>query len=213
MTKKVYVWEFPVRLTHWLNFLSILALAVTGFYIGAPYLYAINENQLIMAQMRYVHFIAGYVFAISMFVRIYWMFAGNQYSRWRQFVPLGAERIQSLTGTTAYYCFLREECPLAVGHTGIAGVTYLVVFLVFLFQILTGFALYSQSHVGGLWTLMGGWLFAIIGQGTVRLIHHLTMWFIAVFVIVHIYISWHNDIGERAGLVSSMFSGYKSIEE
>ena len=30
--KKVYVWEFPVRLTHWLNVICLLVLSVTGFY-------------------------------------------------------------------------------------------------------------------------------------------------------------------------------------
>jgi Ni,Fe-hydrogenase I cytochrome b subunit len=39
------------------------------------------------------------------------------------------------------------------------------------------------------------------------------MWFIAVFVIAHVYIGWHNDLVERNGLISSMFGGYKSMED
>jgi Ni/Fe-hydrogenase 1 B-type cytochrome subunit len=39
------------------------------------------------------------------------------------------------------------------------------------------------------------------------------MWVIAVFLILHIYIGWHNDIMERNGLMSSIFSGFKSIEK
>jgi len=35
------------------------------------------------------------------------------------------------------------------------------------------------------------------------------MWCIWIFVIIHVYISWHNDIIERNGLISSIFSGYK----
>ena len=34
--ERVYVWEVPVRLTHWLIVASILLLAVTGLYIGSP---------------------------------------------------------------------------------------------------------------------------------------------------------------------------------
>ncbi|HDY70958.1 MAG TPA: Ni/Fe-hydrogenase, b-type cytochrome subunit, partial [Nitrospirae bacterium] len=34
--KRVYAWEFPVRLTHWINVLCIIALSITGFYIGNP---------------------------------------------------------------------------------------------------------------------------------------------------------------------------------
>jgi len=31
---RVYVWQWPVRLTHWLNAYSILFLALTGYYIA-----------------------------------------------------------------------------------------------------------------------------------------------------------------------------------
>lgn len=31
---RVYVWELPVRLFHWINALSILALAVTGYLLS-----------------------------------------------------------------------------------------------------------------------------------------------------------------------------------
>lgn len=213
MVKRVYVWEFPVRLTHWLNFVSILTLAVTGFYVGAPFIRAVDESQLIMAQFRFVHFVAAYVFAVSVLVRIYWWFVGNRYSHWDQFLPISSERRKNLYGTAQFYCFLREKCPEVIGHTGIAGLTYFIMFLLFLLEIVTGFALYSQSHIGGLWTLMGGWLLSILSEGTIRLVHHCIMWLIAVFLILHIYIGWHNDMMERNGLMSSIFSGYKSIEK
>jgi Ni/Fe-hydrogenase 1 B-type cytochrome subunit len=35
---RVYVWQVPVRVTHWLIALSIIVLSVTGFYIGRPFL-------------------------------------------------------------------------------------------------------------------------------------------------------------------------------
>ncbi len=214
MTKKVYVWEIPVRLTHWLNVLSILALGVTGIYIGSPYIFATNENQFIMAKMRYIHFIASYVFLVCVLVRVYWLFVGNQYAKWDQFIPVSEERRKNIAGTTSFYCFLRSECPHVIGHTGLAGLAYVVLFIISVAEIVTGFALYSQSHVGGFWmTVLGGWLFSIMGQGVIRLIHHLLMWAIAIFVILHVYISAHNTLIEKTRLFTSMFSGYKSIEE
>jgi Ni/Fe-hydrogenase 1 B-type cytochrome subunit len=213
MLKRVYVWEFPVRLTHWLNFLAILTLGITGYYIGTPFIQAIREKQFIMAKFRFVHFIAAYVFAASVIVRIYWWFMGNRYSHWDQFLPISSERRSNLYGTAAFYCFLREHCPDVVGHTGMAGLTYFFMIILFLIEICTGFALYSQSHVGALWTILGGWVFVILNEGTVRLIHHCIMWAIAVFFILHMYIGWHNDIMERNGLMSSIFGGYKSIKD
>ena len=37
MLQTTYVWEWPVRLTHWINVISIVVLSVTGFYIGNPF--------------------------------------------------------------------------------------------------------------------------------------------------------------------------------
>ena len=213
MLKRVYVWEFPVRLSHWVNVLAILALSITGYYIGAPFIRAVRDNQFIMAQFRFVHFVAAYFFAMAVLLRIYWWFAGNRYARLNQFLPLSSERVKSCVDTTAFYCFMRDKLPDYAGHTGIAGLTYLFLFILFLLEMLTGFALYSQSHVGALWTVLGGWVFAIINEGTVRLIHHCIMWLIAVFLVIHVYIGWHNDMVERNGLMSSIFSGYKTKED
>jgi Ni/Fe-hydrogenase 1 B-type cytochrome subunit len=213
MLKKVYVWEFPVRLTHWLNFLSVITLSITGFYIGSPFIHAATENQFVMAQMRFVHFVSAYVFLVSVLIRIYWWFAGNKYARLNQFIFFNSERWKDTIDTAMFYAFLKKDIPHDPGHTGIAGLSYFFVFILFLLEILTGFALYSESHIGGFWTLMGGWLFSIMGTGVVRLIHHLVMWFIWIFVIAHMYIAWHNDMIERNGLMSSIFSGYKSMDE
>jgi Ni/Fe-hydrogenase 1 B-type cytochrome subunit len=210
MLKRVYVWEFPVRLSHWVNFLAILALSITGYYIGTPFIQAVRDNQFIMAKFRFVHFVAAYFFAMAVLLRIYWWFMGNRYARLNQFLPLSSERVKSCVDTTAFYCFMRERLPDYAGHTGIAGLTYLFLFLLFIIEIFTGFALYSQSHVGALWTVLGGWVFAIINEGTVRLIHHCIMWIIAIFLVIHVYIGWHNDMVERNGLMSSIFSGYKT---
>lgn len=209
--KNVYVWEFPVRLTHWLNFLSILILSVTGYYIGAPFLQpSLNEETFIMGLMRFIHFTAAYIFAVSVIVRIYWWFFGNKYARIDQFVPTNAERWKNVIDTALFYAFLKKDLPHSPGHTGLAGVTYFCIMLLFLLEILTGFALYSQSHTGGIWTLLGGWLLSIMSSGMIRFIHHIIMWLIAVFVIFHVYISWHNDRIERNGLMSSIFSGFKT---
>ena len=34
--RRVYVWELPVRIYHWLNALSIVVLIITGYLIGNP---------------------------------------------------------------------------------------------------------------------------------------------------------------------------------
>ena len=53
-----YVWEWPVRIIHWVNFLAILGLSVTGIYIGWGKSLAHNPSQYMMGWMRFVHFVA-----------------------------------------------------------------------------------------------------------------------------------------------------------
>lgn len=213
MLKRVYVWEFPVRLTHWLIFLSIVALSITGFYIGAPFMHAVSEDEFIMATMRFIHFVSAYVFTVSFLVRIYWLFAGNRYARLNQFIPVSKERRKNVVDTIMYYAFVRRELLHQAGHNAFAGLSYFVLFLMYIVLVLTGFALYSESHVGGLWKLMGGWLLSIFSTGTIRLIHHATMWIVISFAIIHVYFAWLIDRVEKNGLISSIFSGYKTMEE
>ena len=210
---RVYVWEFPVRLTHWLLVLSIVVLSVTGFYIGAPFLSGDAET-LMMAYVRFVHFVAAFVFTVCVVVRMYWWFAGNQYARINQFIPMSSERIKNTACTASFYAFCSKDLPHYPGHTGLAGLSYTFLFGLYIVQIVTGFAMYSVAHGGGaVWTLLGGWSLGLINVAYLRLIHHLIMWVIGVFLIAHVYIGWHNDLIERNGLISSIFSGYKNMED
>ena len=58
-----------------------------------------------------------------------------------------------------------------------------------------------------------GWVTHIFSNQSLRLIHHSFMWLLIGFVIQHVYTCWLMDIKERGGIISSMVSGYKSVEE
>ena len=211
--KSEYVWEFPVRLTHWLNFLAIIILTFTGAYIGSPFMHPPPGEHFYMATIRFIHFVAAYVFTLSCLLRVYWAFSGNEYSRWRQFFPVTGRRRREIWDNVLFYMLLKRNPPPALGHSSTAVLSYLVLFFFFVVEIVTGFALYGQSHRGYLWTIMGGWLLSVISSPMIRLIHHLFMWLIVAFAVVHIYIAWLNDIAEKNGVMSSIFSGYKSSHE
>ncbi|HMK42601.1 MAG TPA: Ni/Fe-hydrogenase, b-type cytochrome subunit [Dissulfurispiraceae bacterium] len=209
-TQRVYIWELPVRITHWVNALAITALSITGFYIGAPFIHSTADGVLPMATMRFIHFCSGYAFAASVLVRIYWWFAGNMHARLNQFIPTTMDRIQNTIQTGLFYAFMEDEIPHSPGHTGLAGLSYCAVFAMFVYEIISGFAMLSIAQGGGMVNaVMGAWILAIFDPGTVRMLHHIVMWFIWIFVTFHVYIGWHNDVVERNGLISSIFSGYK----
>ncbi len=208
---RVYAWEFPVRLTHWINVLCILTLSVTGFYIGNPFSHAIRSEQWIMGWMRFIHFVAAYTFLMSMIVRLYWSLVGNRYASFKVWFPVTGRKITDLFDTIKFYLFLSRKPPYAVGHTALAGLAYLFVFALFFWQIFSGFALYNLVQEGTVWVILGGWLRGVMHLQTIRLFHHLGMYVILAFAILHVYIGWYLDLKERNGLMGSIFSGYKFV--
>lgn len=206
---RIYVWEVPVRVTHWVTFAMLLVLTVTGSYMADPFLFAPGQDT--MRLVRFVHIVAAYVFVASGILRTYWLFAGNQFSRWSAFVPTNRRHLRELVHQTQFYVFLRKDLPGILGHNALASGTYTVVFFLFLIQTATGFALVGM-HGTQPWAALLGWLPGLIGgeQG-VRVIHHLLMWAILAFAIHHVYSAVLVDHIERNGLLSSIFSGSKFV--
>lgn len=60
---EVYVWDLPVRLTHWVNVASILVLSLTSYYIANPFIltHGIATNEFLMGTVRFVHFLTAFV--------------------------------------------------------------------------------------------------------------------------------------------------------
>jgi Ni/Fe-hydrogenase 1 B-type cytochrome subunit len=207
-----YVWEIPVRVTHWVNVLAIMTLAVTGIFIGTAKNLALEPSQFVMGWVRFVHFVAAYAFAVSVASRIYWMFRGNRYASWREFFPiLSSQGRKHMLETFKYYAFINRKAPHTVGHNTLAASAYSGVFLLYLVMICTGFALYSERAPNSLTHKLTGWLFALFSNQGMRLTHHMVMWLLIGFAIHHVYSAWLMDIKERGGVMSSMFSGYKAV--
>ena len=209
-----YVWEVPVRVTHWVNFLAILILSITGLYIGAPRTLALEPSQYVMGWTRFIHFVAGYTFSISVLARIYWMFVGNRYASWREFFPILTEQgHRNMMDTFKWYLFLTRKTPRTVGHNALAGAAYSGVFLLYLVMIFTGFALYAQQAPQSILHKLTAWMFMLFSSQGVRLTHHLVMWILIAFAIHHVYSAWLMDVKERGGVMSGIFSGYKTVRQ
>jgi Ni/Fe-hydrogenase 1 B-type cytochrome subunit len=208
-----YVWEWPVRLTHWINAVSIVVLSLTGVYIGYPFITAPATAAYVMGWARFIHYVFAYLFAIAMAARLVWFFAGNRHASWKAFVPWASVAgWRNIIGTFKFYVFLERRVPHAIGHNALAAMAYSGVFVLFLLQIATGFALYGQFAPGGLWDVLTGPLLLLVGNQGMRLTHHMLMWLLIGFTIHHIYSAWLMDIKEKNGTLSSIFSGYKFIE-
>ncbi len=207
MYEKKLAWSVLFRLFHWSFALSIIVLVVTGLFIHHPWTNSVVEGSqsFPVAEMRYVHFVAGFVFIAAVLTRFYlWLFGNRQEKFWDS-APITGRNIKNLFSTIGYYLYFTDKHEQRLGHNVLAGTIYIfTIFLGFL-QVLSGlWMLYPES---ALWQ---GWGVSIFGsQAQARFIHYLTMWYFMIFVFIHLYILSWNDIKEPEGLISSIFTGWK----
>ena len=211
--KRVYVWEFPVRLYHWVNALCVVVLCLTGYLIGKPLAITYSSEayqQYWFGTVRFLHFVTAFVFFFNFLVRIYWGFVGNTYARWTNFIPTKPSQWREMVKVFKLD-ILQEHGQrlITIGHNALAGTIYFLSFLAFLFQSLTGFALYSSMSHSWL-PRMFAWITPIMGGDfAVRQWHHVFMWFFILFVLIHVYLVFYHDYIEGRGTTSSMVGGWK----
>ncbi|MCB1043135.1 MAG: Ni/Fe-hydrogenase, b-type cytochrome subunit [Acidobacteria bacterium] len=215
--KRIYVWEIPVRLFHWLNAASLIVLMATGYLIGHPATLSHSAEayqQYWFGNVRFIHFVAGYVFMLNLLIRFYWGLVGNRYARLRTFFPKTKAEIRELWEVLRVdiFEFDRTAHP-TVGHNQLASLSYLILFVFSVFQIATGFGLYAAMSDGWVASLFG-WVVPVLGgDGATRVWHHGAMWFFVLFTLVHIYIVAYHDYVEGRGTTSSMVGGWKFERE
>ncbi len=214
---RIYVWEFPVRMYHWVNALCVTVLIVTGFLIGKPVAISYAGEayqQYWFGTVRFIHFVTAFIFFFNFLVRIYWGFVGNEFARWQNFLPFKSNQMKEM-GEVLKVDILQTDVKgkISVGHNALAGLIYFLSFLVFLFQSVTGFALYSSmssSFLPGLFK----WVVPLMGGDfAVRQWHHMFMWFFVVFILIHVYLVFYHDYVEGRGTTSSMIGGWKFEKE
>lgn len=219
--QRVFVWEFPVRLYHWVNALCIVALVATGYLIGRPLLPQPSVEasfSYLFGWVRFIHFVAAFVFFFNFAFRIYWGFVGNRYAKWDNFLPLSrrllVRQVNEAIDVVRIELVQGKIRPIeSAGHNSLAGWTYFVSFLAFLFQVVTGFAMYAAMSHSWLPQLFA-WVVPLMGGDfAVRQWHHAMMWFFVIFTMVHVYLVFYHDYVEGRGIVSSMTSGWKFVEK
>jgi len=217
---RFYVWQAPVRAYHWINACCIAVLVATGFIIGnPPALMSAGEasDSYWFGWVRFLHFSAGFLMSFAFLMRVYWMFKGNQYARWDAFIPRNWTRLKKqcrevIDVLRVDILQLQKEPIDYFGHNGLAALSYLAIFIVTFFQIVTGAALYAP--MSGFW-LPGlfAWVTPLMGgDAIVRMWHHAFMWVFVIFTMFHVYLSIFHDITEGRGEISSIVTGVRFVD-
>jgi len=216
----VYVYEAPVRLWHWINAAAILVLCVTGYLIGSP-LPSVDmgepAHQFLFGYIRFAHFAAAMIMTVGFFGRIYWAFVGNSHSRQLFRLPIWNRHWWSeVVDEAKWYAFLKKRPKKYVGHNPLAQIAmFLFMTLGMSFMILTGFSIYAEAEGYGslLDTIFGPLRDLVGGSHVMHQLHHLGMWAIVVFVMIHIYAAVREDIMSRQSMVSTIISGTRTFKD
>lgn len=213
----VYVYQAPVRLWHWVNALLIVVLCVTGYFIGSPLPSVQGEASASfgMGYIRFVHFAAGQTLVVFFLLRVYWAFVGNKYSRQIFWLPLTNKTWWwGMLYEFKWYAFLVKDPKKYIGHNPLAHVAMFSFMVFMVLMMLSGMALYSEGHGIDSWQYkLFGFMFSLFTSQTLHTLHHLGMWAIVVFVIVHIYAAVREDILSRQSMISSIVSGERLFRD
>lgn len=215
----VYVYEAPLRLWHWVNALSITVLAITGYLIGSPPHSTGGEatNEFLFGYIRFIHFAAAYIFVIGFLGRIYWAIVGNHHARQMFTLPLHrAAWWKEIWFELKWYLFLEKDPKKYLGHNPLAHITmFFVITLGSIFMILTGFAMYAEGTGQDSWQwALFGWMTSLFpNTQDLHTWHHMGMWVIIIFVMIHVYAAIREDIMSRQSIVSTMISGERMFKD
>ncbi len=214
----VYVWEAPVRLWHWVMMFAMFVLIATGFLIGVPPPAVGGEayDTFWFGYIRFLHFAAGYIFAVFFVLRVYWAIVGNKYSREIFFVPFSlftGKFWKGLINDVLFYLYIKKEPGSYEGHNPLAAVAMFFMYLLgAVWMILSGFALYGEGAGMGSWqfTYFTSWLQPLIGDSQqLHTYHRLGMWYLIIFSLAHMYMVVRQDVFTKETIISTMVNGWR----
>jgi cytochrome b len=131
------VWDASTRVFHWVNAISVVALAAIGTAIlfdGA--LGVTNAGKVLL---KTVHVAVGYVFALNLAWRLIWGLIGGQHARWRAVLPFGRDYRTALAEELSALRAGRRVAYL--GHTPLGRIAVTTMLLLLLVQAGTGLVL------------------------------------------------------------------------
>ncbi len=212
---KIYLFQPGLRIWHWIQFLCIVVLFVTGLYIGNPFFIGSASGEpttvyphiLSMDLVRLIHFSAGYVLLVAFLYRIFLLFTKKAHR-----ALLAPKYLGMLKDVILTYVFIKKSYPPMIRNP-LARLAYIFIFALLVFQIWTGFAMYGLSDPNGtLGTLVSGWTVALFGsEFTLHVWHRIVSWVFFLFLIFHVYLVFYNAFLFKEGELASMASGNRWV--
>lgn len=206
----VYVWQYPLRLSHWGLVISIAFLSFTGYYIQNPFIVG-QRNPFLMGWFRFAHEAFGMAFIAFFLIRVYLFFGGDRWVRWRAMIPLRKAQWKEMIEVFRFYAFIRRRPVSKVGHNALAAASYIGIYTLMFVEIVTGLVMFNWLSQGPILTMFLGWIPRFISIQNIRLIHYCLMYVFIAFAIIHVHLCLTVSRAEKRGLMDSIFTGYKIV--
>jgi Ni/Fe-hydrogenase b-type cytochrome subunit len=207
----------------------MVAAVATGLYIGHPYYQSLIAepavDKYVMAWNRWVHLMAAIIFDVSSIVIAYLYFFSRFEKPILKILPTPKNIVEFVMVFVNLITFNRVKKFDSSHADSFNTVFFLVFHLLLAWMLLTGLQLYvhglesGHSSIGDWWPAVlhwaTDWTVAVTG-GTymdVRYSHHMSMYFIIVWVMIHIYYQVWRSIFWQEGDINIVFGGSKYVKE
>lgn len=187
--KKVFVWDLPTRLFHWILVILICVSFYTGLTGG-------------LTLMDY-HMLSGYGILTLVIFRLAWGFFGTRHARFSGFL-YGP---RSIFQTTRQLMDRRSE-PY-VGHNPLGGLSVLAFLVALLVQAGTG--LFANDDI-----FTEGPLTHLVSDATsdqLTEIHEINLWVIGILIGLHLAAISLYELYKGQRLILAMITGKKSVPD
>ncbi len=203
------------RWQHWIRGFSIMFLIASGFYLAVPDItpdITDEPTNFLYALFRSWHIIIGFVFIAAILLKSYLFIFGRKHSNERVSLKDVINPVVWVK-QIGFYALVTKHPKLEGVYNPMQFAAYVGFYLMAFGLIITGLILYVHVYHEGL----GGFLYEPMrsieamlgGLAMVREIHHLLMWGVILFIVVHIYIAVYNAIFIREGTIDAIISGVK----
>ena len=210
--KEYYLFSPFLRIFHWIMVAMIIALFATGILIAKPLQFLTPEPYYTITSMdlvRDIHFFAAFVFCAAFILRIYG-FIINPGDRLFSHVWKGYF-YRNVVDVAMHYMFLKDEHASYLRNP-IARMSYSLLYVLVLIEVLTGFAMYCAANPTGTGYMLFGWVNTVLGgEMMTHYVHHYVAWAIILFAVGHLYMVIRAEFMEGESEVSSMFAGSKIL--
>lgn len=224
------VWDLPVRLFHWINFLSVFSLIAVALIMMYKQELGITGTEAKVG-LKTLHVTLGYVFVINLLVRVAWGFFANRYGRWGNILP-DRGFVDSLRN---YLASVRNGEPQQfLGHNPMGRLAVTVMLLLMLVIAVTGLI---RAGTDVYYPPFGAFVTDYVAEagvdpttikpydpagtnpqrmaelkafkGPFGQVHTYAAYALMAIILVHIIFVVRVEVTEGGGIISAMFTGNK----